>query len=78
LRIGVKNQSIMEAKDGSFGFDFILVYDQILEHCEISYTMEENQLHFLKVMVKKKISLQSSIQKMKIHMKFNNLIDKHF
>ena len=68
----------MEAKDGSFGFDFILVYDQIMEYCEISYTMEENQLLFLKVMVTKKILHQPSIQKMKIHMKFNNLVGRHF
>ena len=40
LRIGGKNQTRMEAKDGSFGFDFILIYDQIVEHREISYTME--------------------------------------
>ena len=43
LRIGGKNHSRMEAKDGSFGFDFILIYDQIIEHSEITYTMEDGR-----------------------------------
>ncbi len=33
----------MEAKDGSFGFDFILIYDQIIQHKEISYMMEDGR-----------------------------------
>jgi uncharacterized protein YndB with AHSA1/START domain len=43
LKIGGKNHTRMEAKDGSFGFDFILIYDQIVEHHEISCTMEDGR-----------------------------------
>ncbi|WLD23359.1 SRPBCC family protein [Flavobacterium dauae] len=33
----------MEAKDGSFGFDFKAVYDEILPLKKIIYTMEDNR-----------------------------------
>jgi uncharacterized protein YndB with AHSA1/START domain len=31
----------MEAKDGSFGFDFEAVYDEIIEHEKIAYTLAD-------------------------------------
>lgn len=31
----------MEAKDGSMGFDFIAIYDEVVQHEKISYTMED-------------------------------------
>lgn len=39
LRPGGKYQARMEAKDGSFGFDFEAVYDQVDEGKSFSYTM---------------------------------------
>ena len=43
LRPGGKLKSRMEAKDGSFGFDFEAVYDEILDHEKISYTMDDGR-----------------------------------
>ena len=39
LRVGGKFKNRMEAKDGSFGFDFEGVYDKVELHKEIAYTM---------------------------------------
>lgn len=39
LTPGGKYKARMEAKDGSFGFDFEAVYDDIVEHEKIAYTM---------------------------------------
>ena len=39
LRVGGKYVARMEAKDGSFGFDFEAVYSEIVDHEKISYTM---------------------------------------
>jgi uncharacterized protein YndB with AHSA1/START domain len=33
----------MEAKDGSFGFDFGGIYDGVIEHKLISYTMDDGR-----------------------------------
>lgn len=43
LRIGGKFLSRMEAKDGSFGFDFEGVYDEILINEKISYTLLDDR-----------------------------------
>ncbi|MFC6334215.1 SRPBCC family protein [Paenibacillus septentrionalis] len=43
LRIGGKFVTRMEAKDGSMGFDFSGVYDDIKLHELISYTMEDGR-----------------------------------
>lgn len=34
----------MEAKDGSFGFDFDVIYDDIIEHKKIAYTMADGRV----------------------------------
>ncbi|MCO6473504.1 MAG: SRPBCC domain-containing protein, partial [Melioribacteraceae bacterium] len=39
LRIGGKLKSRMEAKDGTFGFDFEAVYDEVIEHEKIAFTL---------------------------------------
>ena len=39
LRIGGKFLSRMEAKDGSFGFDFIGIYDLVKENKLLEYTL---------------------------------------
>lgn len=41
LRIGGKFSSRMEAKDGSFGFDFYGTYDDVIEHKKIAYTIAD-------------------------------------
>lgn len=33
----------MEAKDGSFGFDFEAVYDEVVDHKKITYTMTDSR-----------------------------------
>lgn len=43
LRPGGKFSSRMEAKDGSFGFDFGGTYDQVKEKELISYTMSDGR-----------------------------------
>ena len=43
LRVGGKFKSRMEARDGSFGFDFEGTYDRVVLHKEISYTMEDGR-----------------------------------
>jgi uncharacterized protein YndB with AHSA1/START domain len=43
LRAGGKMNSRMEAKDGSFGFDFEAVYDEVIEHKKITYTMADGR-----------------------------------
>ncbi|MBM7585455.1 uncharacterized protein YndB with AHSA1/START domain [Bacillus pakistanensis] len=43
LRVGGKFLTRMEAKDGSFGFDFAGVYDDVRNHEYISYTMGDGR-----------------------------------
>lgn len=43
LRIGGKYCARMEAKDGSFGFDFETIYDDIILHELIRYTMSDGR-----------------------------------
>lgn len=43
LRVGGKFLSRMEAKDGSFGFDFIGTYTSVKTNEEIGYTMEDGR-----------------------------------
>lgn len=43
LRVGGKFVSRMEAKDGSFGFDFSGVYDEVITHELIAYTMDDGR-----------------------------------
>src|SRR5437868_1418325 len=43
LRIGGKFSSRMEAKDGSFGFDFGGVYDDVQTHKRIEYTLGDGR-----------------------------------
>lgn len=39
LRVGGKYNARMEAKDGSFGFDFEAIYDEVETNKKISYNM---------------------------------------
>jgi uncharacterized protein YndB with AHSA1/START domain len=43
LTAGGKFKSRMEAKDGSIGFDFDGVYDEVVPHQLISYTIEDGR-----------------------------------
>lgn len=43
LRVGGKMKSRMEAKDGSFGFDFEAVYDEIIDGKKIVYTIADGR-----------------------------------
>lgn len=43
LRIGGRYSARMEAKDGSFGFDFVATYDEVIAHKKLSYTMEDGR-----------------------------------
>ncbi|MEH7073601.1 SRPBCC family protein [Neobacillus drentensis] len=43
LRVGGKFLSRMEAKDGSFGFDFGGIYDEVVLHELISYTLGDGR-----------------------------------
>ncbi|MEP0005750.1 MAG: SRPBCC family protein [Balneola sp.] len=43
LVVGGKYKARMEAKDGSFGFDFEAVYDEIIDHEKITYTLADSR-----------------------------------
>jgi uncharacterized protein YndB with AHSA1/START domain len=43
LRVGGKFKSRMEAKDGSFGFDFEGIYDEVIDLKKIAYTMLDDR-----------------------------------
>lgn len=43
LRAGGKYKARMEAKDGSFGFDFEAVYDEVIDRKKITYTMGDGR-----------------------------------
>jgi uncharacterized protein YndB with AHSA1/START domain len=43
LKVGGKYSARMEAKDGSFGFDFEATYNEVIEAKLITYTMEDGR-----------------------------------
>ena len=43
LKVGGKMNSRMEAKDGSFGFDFEAIYDEVVDQKKITYTMGDGR-----------------------------------
>jgi uncharacterized protein YndB with AHSA1/START domain len=43
LRPGGRYVARMEAKDGSFGFDFEAVYDEVIHHQKLAYTMGDGR-----------------------------------
>lgn len=43
LRAGGRYSARMEAKDGSFGFDFEAVYDEVVDQKRIAYTMGDGR-----------------------------------
>lgn len=43
LQVGGRFSARMEAKDGSFGFDFGGVYDEVVPHELIAYTMDDGR-----------------------------------
>lgn len=58
LRTGGKFLTRMEAKDGSFGFDFGGVYDKVVNNKEIAYTMDDGR--------KVKVIFESSVNQTKV------------
>jgi uncharacterized protein YndB with AHSA1/START domain len=44
MRVGGKYSARMEAKDGSFGFDFEATYNEIAEGEKFTYTMPDNRV----------------------------------
>ena len=43
LQVGGKYHARMEAKDGSYGFDFEAVYDEVEEQKKLAYTMTDGR-----------------------------------
>ncbi|MDX5396684.1 MAG: SRPBCC family protein [Hymenobacteraceae bacterium] len=43
LKPGGKYFARMEAKDGSFGFDFEAVYDEVIEHKKLAYSLTDGR-----------------------------------
>lgn len=43
MRVGGKYRARMEAKDGSFGFDFEAVYDEVVPGEKFTYTMPDGR-----------------------------------
>lgn len=44
LKVGGTYKARMEAKDGSFGFDFEAVYDEVIPLKKITYTLEDGRV----------------------------------
>lgn len=44
MRVGGKYVARMEAKDGSFGFDFEAIYNEIVNGEKFTYTMTDNRV----------------------------------
>jgi uncharacterized protein YndB with AHSA1/START domain len=44
MRIGGKYKARMEAKDGSFGFDFEAIYSELIEKEKFTYTMADREV----------------------------------
>ncbi len=44
MRVGGKYSARMEAKDGSFGFDFEATYNEIVEGEHFTYTMPDSRV----------------------------------
>ncbi|HYE06388.1 MAG TPA: SRPBCC family protein [Planctomycetota bacterium] len=43
LKVGGTYAARMEAKDGSFGFDFEAIYDEVVEPARLGYTMADGR-----------------------------------
>lgn len=43
LKVGGKYAARMEAKDGSFGFDFEAIYDEVVPQKKLTYTMADGR-----------------------------------
>jgi uncharacterized protein YndB with AHSA1/START domain len=43
MRVGGKYKARMEAKDGSYGFDFETIYDEVVDKEKFSYTMGDGR-----------------------------------
>lgn len=43
LRVGGKYNARMEAKDGSFGFDFEAIYDEVIDQKRMTYTIADGR-----------------------------------
>ena len=43
LKVGGQYKARMEAKDGSFGFDFEAIYDEVTPHRTLIYTMTDGR-----------------------------------
>ena len=43
LKVGRKYSARMEAKDGSFGFDFEAIYNEIIDQKRITYTLTDGR-----------------------------------
>lgn len=43
LQVGGKYMARMEAKDGSFGFDFEAIYDEVVHNSKLTYTMTDGR-----------------------------------
>lgn len=43
LKIGGKYKARMEAKDGSWGFDFEAIYNEVIPQKEFTYTLADNR-----------------------------------
>lgn len=43
LKVGGKYSARMEAKDGSFGFDFEAIYNEIIDQKRITYTLTDGR-----------------------------------
>lgn len=43
LRVGGRSKARMEAKDGSFGFDFEWTYTSVIPHEQLAYTLDDDR-----------------------------------
>ncbi len=62
LRTGGEFSSRMEAKDGSFGFDFAGTYDEVIEHELIAYTIGDRKVEVVFVPLGDKTLITESFE----------------
>lgn len=63
LRIGGRFNSRMEAKDGSSGFDFAGIYDNVVLHKKIDYTLDDGRkVHIAFAAGKKQTTLTETFE----------------
>jgi len=80
LRVGGKFNSRMEAKDGSFGFDFWGIYNEVIQYEKLLSTLGDGRVMEVKFISRNNAPklLKHLKLKMKIRLNFSVVVGKPF